>query len=142
VLQHRHPLRLGCASALPRAPVLLHCSTSAAPHAVRALDSIETPPLCCLPEGGYRQVLINQSGQRHQPCRSRQGRNDETVEVVVHGAGGAGSAGRRCHTSAERPYVMLADHAGAFPVSRFKVRRDLPYGLIASEWTWRTSLET
>jgi hypothetical protein len=37
---------------------------------------------------------------------------------------------------------MLADHAGAFPVSRFKVRRDLPYGLIASEWTWRTSLET
>jgi hypothetical protein len=35
--------------------------------------------------------------------------------------------GRRCHTSAERPDVMLAEHARTFPVSRVRVRRDLPY---------------
>lgn len=52
-------LSLGRSSTLPRAPVLLHCFTAAAPHAVRALNGIKAPPLCCLPQGSQRQVLID-----------------------------------------------------------------------------------
>lgn len=59
VTSEAEALGLGCSSTLPRAPVLLRCLTTAAPHAVRTLNGLEAPPLCCLPQGSQRQVLID-----------------------------------------------------------------------------------